>query len=190
MKAEYGSKTNLNLGRMDTPSSHTPETDPTRCPACGNEIWGKPPLSASDKSCPRCALLASFWAAAKTNDFFVSEVHELHVSTRHEAIQSLVGRLGELGRISPEANEDIVAKIMAREELGAIGAVRGIAVPHARHLSVRRTIGIVGYAPRGIDFSSLDGEPARTIIMLLSPDDKPREHLQALEWITRLLRAG
>lgn len=131
----------------------------------------------------------SFLAAAKTNDSFVNEVYELHVSTRHEAIQALVGRLRELGRISSEANEDIVAKIMAREELGAVGAVRGIAIPHSRHVSVRQTVGIVGYAAKGIEYNSLDGERVRTIILLLSPADKPREHLQALEWISRLLRA-
>jgi PTS system fructose-specific IIA component/PTS system nitrogen regulatory IIA component len=133
-------------------------------------------------------LLAWFPAAARTNDALVGEVQELHVSSKHEAIRVLVRRLGELDCISPEASDAIVAKIMAREELGATGIGRGVAIPHAKHPSVRRTVGIVGYTAQGIDFNSLDGEFVRTIVLLLSPNDKPVEHLRALEWISRTLR--
>lgn len=77
---------------------------------------------------------------------------------------------------------------MKREELGSTGIGRGIAVPHTKHPSVDQLTGTVGISQEGVDFQSLDGEPVQLFFLLVSPPDRPGDHLRALENISRQLR--
>ena len=67
---------------------------------------------------------------------------------------------------------------MKREELGSTGIGRGVAVPHTKHPSVDRLIGTVGVSQEGIDFQSLDGEKVHLFFLLVSPPDRPGDHLR------------
>ncbi len=77
---------------------------------------------------------------------------------------------------------------MKREELGSTGIGRGIAVPHTKHAGVDRLVGTVGVSSDGIEFDSLDGQKAQLFFLLVSPPDRPGDHLRALENISRQLR--
>ena len=46
----------------------------------------------------------------------------------------------------------------------------------------------MGVSQDGIDFNSLDGENVHLFFLLVSPPDRPGDHLRALENITRHLR--
>jgi mannitol/fructose-specific phosphotransferase system IIA component (Ntr-type) len=81
-----------------------------------------------------------------------------------------------------------VAAIMKREELGSTGIGRGVAVPHTKHPSVSRLVGTVGISGDGVDFNSLDGDKVQLFFLLVSPPDRPGDHLRALENISRQLR--
>ena len=78
--------------------------------------------------------------------------------------------------------------IIKREELGSTGIGRGVAVPHTKHPSVERLVGTVGISHDGVDFDSLDGEKVQLLFLLISPPDRPGDHLRALENISRQLR--
>ena len=41
----------------------------------------------------------------------------------------------------------------------------------------------IGNSQEGIDFKSLDREPVFSIVLLLSPEDQPENHLDAMEAI-------
>jgi mannitol/fructose-specific phosphotransferase system IIA component (Ntr-type) len=45
----------------------------------------------------------------------------------------------------------------------------------------------IGLSPRGIDFNSLDRQPVYSVVLLLSPEDRPEEHLQAMEVVFKNL---
>ena len=77
---------------------------------------------------------------------------------------------------------------MKREELGSTGIGRGVAVPHTKHASVERLVGTVGVSAEGVDFNSLDGDKVQLLFLLVSPPDRPGDHLRALENISRQLR--
>jgi mannitol/fructose-specific phosphotransferase system IIA component (Ntr-type) len=96
--------------------------------------------------------------------------------------------LVEAGKIAPGELEGIVKAIMKREDLGSTGIGRGVAVPHTKHPSVDRLVGTVAVSRKGIDFESLDGEPVHLFFLLVSPPDRPGDHLRALENISRQLR--
>lgn len=108
-------------------------------------------------------------------------------STRDEAIAEIVGALISAGAAEAALHDDLIAKILAREEQGSTGFGKGVAVPHVKHPSVTRMRAAVGLSQRGVDFAALDRQPVYSIVLLLSPAANPEEHLQAMEAIFGML---
>ena len=113
---------------------------------------------------------------------------ELTAEDKPTAIRELVESLARAGAIAESEVPGIVAAIMKREELGSTGIGRGVAVPHTKHPSVERLVGTVGVSVEGVDFNSLDGDKVHLLFLLVSPPDRPGDHLRALENISRQLR--
>jgi PTS system fructose-specific IIA component/PTS system nitrogen regulatory IIA component len=113
---------------------------------------------------------------------------ELTAGDKEGVIGELVDALVHADAIKEEERDNIVKAIMKREELGSTGIGRGIAVPHTKHPSVEQLVGTVGVSVEGVDFNSLDGEKVQLLFLLVSPPDRPGDHLRALENISRRLR--
>jgi PTS system fructose-specific IIA component/PTS system nitrogen regulatory IIA component len=113
---------------------------------------------------------------------------ELAAEDKEGAIREMVQSLLDAGAINADEQESIVAFILKREELGSTGIGRGVAVPHTKHPSVDRLVGTVAVSGEGVDFNSLDGEKVQLLFLLISPPDRPGDHLRALENISRQLR--
>jgi PTS system fructose-specific IIA component/PTS system nitrogen regulatory IIA component len=113
---------------------------------------------------------------------------ELQAGDKEGTIREMSAALVEAGSISGDSLESIVQAILKREELGSTGIGRGIAVPHTKHPSVDKLVGTVAVSPEGVDFNSLDGDKVHLFILLISPPDRPGDHLRALENISRQLR--
>ena len=126
----------------------------------------------------------------KLTDFVVPEaiIPELQVTSKEDAIRSMVAALKEAGSIPADDEEGIVSAVLKREELGSTGIGNGVAVPHTKHPSVDRLIATVALAKDGVDFASLDGEDVFILFLLVSPPDRPGDHLRGLENISRHLR--
>ena len=126
----------------------------------------------------------------KLSDFVVREaiLPDLKVESKEAAIRAMVGSLKDSGHIPPEDEDGIVAAIMKREELGSTGIGNGVAVPHTKHPSVDKLVATVAIAPDGVDFASLDGEAVYILFLLVSPPERPGDHLRGLENISRHLR--
>lgn len=107
---------------------------------------------------------------------------------KESVIREMVEALRDAGKIAAENVEGIVKAILKREELGSTGIGRGVAVPHTKHPSVPKLVGTVAISAEGIDFDSLDGERVQLIFLLVSPPDRPSDHLRALEYISLQLR--
>lgn len=113
---------------------------------------------------------------------------ELTAETKDDVIREMTQALLEAGKIESAEIESIIRAIMKREELGSTGIGRGVAVPHTKHPSVNRLVGTVAVSQEGVDFDSLDGEKVQLFFLLISPPDRPGDHLRALENISRQLR--
>jgi mannitol/fructose-specific phosphotransferase system IIA component (Ntr-type) len=126
----------------------------------------------------------------KFADFVSRKAVCAHLSAldKEGAIREMVQALVDAQQIEAGEFENIVKRIMKREELGSTGIGRGVAVPHAKHPSVDRLVGTVAVSPEGVDFASLDGERVHLFFLLISPEDRPGDHLRALENISRQLR--
>ena len=126
----------------------------------------------------------------KFSDFVATDAIRSRVtaSSKEGVIREMAQALVDAGRIAAGDLESIVKAIMKREDLGSTGIGRGVAVPHTKHPSVSRLVGTVAVSPGGIDFESLDGDPVQLFFLLVSPPDRPGDHLRALENISRQLR--
>lgn len=111
----------------------------------------------------------------------------LRAVDRDAAIAELADALAAAGAFDASLRDEIVGKILAREKIGSTGFGKGVAVPHVKHKGITAMAAAIGLSPRGLDFTSLDRQPVYSVFLLLSPEDRPEEHLQAMEVIFRNL---
>ena len=126
----------------------------------------------------------------KFSDFVAPDAIRSHIDsgTKEGVIREMAQSLVDAGSIAAGDLESIIKAIMKREDLGSTGIGRGMAAPHTKHPSVNRLVGTVAVSHEGVDFESLDGEPVQLFFLLVSPPDRPGDHLRALENISRQLR--
>lgn len=126
----------------------------------------------------------------KFSDFISTKAirPNLKSAGKEDTITELVDSLVDAGDISGDDRDNIIRAIMKREELGSTGIGRGIAIPHTKNAQVEKLVGTVGVSEEGIDFDSVDGNKAHLFFLLISPPDRPGDHLRALENITRQVR--
>ncbi|MFN0050836.1 MAG: PTS sugar transporter subunit IIA [Planctomycetales bacterium] len=126
----------------------------------------------------------------KLLDFVVREaiLTDVKVDSKEAAIRAMVESLQAAGSIQAGEQESIISAILKREELGSTGIGKGVAVPHTKHVSVDKLVATIALSPDGVEFASLDGESVHILFLLVSPPDRPGDHLRALENISRHLR--
>ncbi len=126
----------------------------------------------------------------RMSDFVVRDsiVVPLAASSKEGVIREMMEGLRAAGQFKNTDTEDVVRAIQKREMLGSTGIGRGVAIPHTKHNSVDRLTGTVAVSRTGVAFDSLDGEPVYVFVLLISPQDRPGDHLRALENVSRMLR--
>ena len=110
------------------------------------------------------------------------------VATSPEVVvRFLVGTLAATCGITPDRLEQVVGEVMRREALQSTAIGRGIAIPHARSDAVGFAGIIIGRLPVPVDWHAIDAEPVRLACMVLSPRNRPGDHLRYLERVVRNL---
>ena len=113
---------------------------------------------------------------------------DLKSEGKEDVIKEMVQALVKAGRVEEAASKKVVKALMDREELGSTGIGQGVAVPHAKHDSINDLVGAFGRSKKGINFDALDGEPVHVFFLLLSSKSASGAHLEALAYISRLVR--
>ena len=103
------------------------------------------------------------------------------------------GVLGELAGVistnDPSIDKGLIVKVLVeREHLGSTGIGDGVAIPHGKLNCVRHPIIAFGKSKEGLDFDSMDGQPAYLFFLLLAPENSSSVHLQVLTKIARILK--
>ena len=107
-------------------------------------------------------------------------VANLKATDRDGAIRELVTSLAKAGAMPESSVDEVVTALIKREQNGSTGFGKGVAVPHAKHAKVKQMAGTIGRSEAGIDFAALDHQPVYSIVLLLSPENQPQQHLQAM----------
>lgn len=121
----------------------------------------------------------------KLSDFVVSEaiIPNLQATERDAVIDEMIDALIAAGAAEADMRDELIKEIVAREKKGSTGFGKGVAVPHVKHAKIRKMAAGVGVSQQGVDFNALDKGAVYSIFLLLSPEDRPDEHLQAMETI-------
>ena len=83
---------------------------------------------------------------------------------------------------------EILSKVLQRESMMSTGIGNGVAIPHGKTRLLDHLLAACGVCPGGLDFDSMDGEPAPLFILLVSPESLRGPHVKALANVSRLLK--
>lgn len=108
---------------------------------------------------------------------------DLSANDRDAALAEIIDALVAGKAISPELRDGFLKEIVKRERRGSTGFGHGVAVPHVKHEAITKMVVAIGISRDGVDFNALDEQPVYSIFLLLSPADKPEDHLDAMEAI-------
>ncbi|CDD35125.1 phosphoenolpyruvate-dependent sugar phosphotransferase system EIIA 2 [Roseburia sp. CAG:309] len=107
------------------------------------------------------------------------------VHSKKEALDTLVDLMDASGKLNDI--ETYRKGVYAREEEGSTGIGEGIAIPHCKSAAVNQAGLAAMVVPKGVEFDSLDGEPANLFFLIAAPDTADNVHLDVLSHLSVLL---
>ncbi|MBQ3726159.1 MAG: PTS sugar transporter subunit IIA [Selenomonadaceae bacterium] len=107
------------------------------------------------------------------------------VKDKPDAISHLVDLMEKGGNLKNK--EQYKKDVFAREASGTTGLGDGIATPHAKSAGVKAPGLAAMTIPEGIDFESMDGNPARLFFAIAAPDGGNDEHLMILSKLATMV---
>jgi len=111
---------------------------------------------------------------------------DLEASNKWDAIEELVDLLISSHELRLTNRAEVVDTVFAREKSLSTGLEHGLAVPHGAVECVGDILAAVGLSKNGIPFDSLDGNPARLVVLLVIPKGAAQRHVRTLAGIARL----
>jgi len=111
----------------------------------------------------------------------------LNYPNKRDALLALAENLAAAPQI--KNRQELSTEIIKREELMSTAIGRGIAIPHVRLSSVTDLVVSVGISRTDIiDFSPMDDEPVRLLIMIAASHNQHAYYLQTLSWFSARLK--
>ena len=98
----------------------------------------------------------------------------------------LFDALVAMDRLPADLRETARAAVNAREQAGCTALANGIAIPHGYMDELEQPVVAIGVHARGVDCSSIDGQPSRIFILLLNHQGS-RDHIRFLAAVNRRL---
>src|SRR5436305_6357141 len=114
-------------------------------------------------------------------------IAEMLAANRWEAIDELISKLVETGKVKAESRDQIAAVVKKRETSMSTGIGFGIGIPHASTDLIYEVVGAFGRSRKGINFDALDNQPVKLVMLFLVPQGQFQKHLHTLANIAKLL---
>ncbi|MCL4196672.1 MAG: PTS sugar transporter subunit IIA [Phycisphaerales bacterium] len=77
--------------------------------------------------------------------------------------------------------------VWSREQTRTTGIGQGLAIPHGKSEVCEDLMLAIGKPAQPIEFQSIDRQPVKLVVLLVSPPDQTSRHIQALARISRLM---
>lgn len=110
---------------------------------------------------------------------------DLQATEKEAVIDEMIESLDKHGVIT-DANEFKDA-ILKREAQTSTGLGDGIAMPHAKNKAVKHPTVLFAKSNKGVNYESLDGQPAYLFFMIAVPEGANNTHLETLAALSRQL---
>ena len=115
-----------------------------------------------------------------------SFILRLKGNTKSEIITELVDALDNKGKLLDR--NLVLTDVFEREYAMSTGMEHGIALPHAKTDGIEETTVIIGIKKEGIYFESMDGQPSRVFILIVSPKTDCGLYVQFLAAVGSIFR--
>ena len=106
-------------------------------------------------------------------------------NSKQDAINKLVDLMAKNGNLTDK--EKYKQVVLKREEEGSTGIGEGIAIPHGKTDAVSKPGLSAMVINDGVEFDSLDGQPAKLLFLIAAPNTKDNVHLDVLSRLSTLL---
>ncbi len=104
----------------------------------------------------------------------------LEADDKWEAIQKLTDFFVKAHRLNRGQAKALYDTIVEREKQNTTAIGHGAAIPHGRLDITDQVQGVLGISRTGIPFDAPDGEPAKLIMMIATPTEHEKHHLEVM----------
>ncbi|MBN2307911.1 MAG: PTS sugar transporter subunit IIA [Candidatus Hydrogenedentes bacterium] len=112
---------------------------------------------------------------------------DLEAADKWEALEILTDFFIRTHPVEPKQRKQLYASIEERERSMSTAIGMGAAIPHGRVESGPGIQGVLGLCREGIEFDSPDGEPVRIIVLIVTPKDHEKQHLEVLASLSAMI---
>ena len=113
-------------------------------------------------------------------------IEELDAVVKQDVLREFARMLKDRNKVDSE--EELLRVLLEREALGSTGIGDGVAIPHGKLPMSSEMIVAFGRSIKGVDFQAVDSRPVHLVFLLVTPEDRPGDHLKALARISRILK--
>ncbi|MDI3503752.1 MAG: hypothetical protein PWP64_688 [Candidatus Cloacimonadota bacterium] len=106
-------------------------------------------------------------------------------TSKGECLQYMVDLLSQSNCLS--FPDRYLAAVKGREEIMSTGIGKGIAIPHARDLTVNCLKIAVCMIRQGLDYQALDHEPVHLVFMIAVPQNSNQDYMKILHSLSKYL---
>ncbi|PRP51077.1 PTS fructose transporter subunit IIA [Bacillus halotolerans] len=123
----------------------------------------------------------------KITELLTKHTIKLNIESKEKenVIDEMVTVLDKAGKLNDR--QAYQEAILNRESQSSTGIGEGIAIPHAKTASVINPAIAFGRSKDGVDYESLDGQPAHLVFMIAATEGANNTHLEALSRLSTLL---
>lgn len=112
----------------------------------------------------------------------------LTAEDKWEALRKLTDFYGLVHNVPPAERKRIYQTVVEREESMTTAVGMGAAIPHGRIESGNSIRGVLGICREGIDFGAPDGKPVRLIMLIVTPRDHEKRHLEVMAGLAGMIQ--
>ncbi|PIC80339.1 PTS fructose transporter subunit IIA [Sporosarcina sp. P18a] len=123
----------------------------------------------------------------KITQLLTEDTINLHLQSRSKdtVLSEMIQQLYDAGKLRDK--EQFTNDILHRESQSTTGIGEGIAIPHAKSAAVQTPAIAFGRSLEGVDFDSLDSQPAHLFFMIAASEGANDDHLDALSRLATFL---
>lgn len=112
----------------------------------------------------------------------------LKPKSKKSILSTILDHLILKNKIKKTDKNNILKKLLQREEMGSTAIGGSIALPHARIEKIKKMQICISISPEGVNFNSLDQDPVKIIVLILSNQKEAGLHLKMLALLARMLK--
>lgn len=111
----------------------------------------------------------------------------LEAADKEDVLKKLTDFFMRTHHVRQEDKDHLFDTILEREKIMTTAVGLGAAIPHGRIESGPGVQGVLGILKEGVDFDAPDGDPVRLVVLIVTPKEHEKQHLEVLASLSRML---